>query len=121
MNDSNHMTGLPGATGAGGGVPASAAEGSGLEQQVRRINDKLQLLVRQREVLLKENGKLKEEVRNLQQQYADHSVRLEHLQQQAEILKASKGEMDETEKRVLEKRLAQYIREIDRCIALLGE
>jgi len=92
-----------------------------LEQQVKRISDKLQLLVRHREMLLKENIRLKEEIRNLQQQYDDHSARLEHLQQQAEILKASKGEMDEAEKRVLEKRLAQYIREIDRCIALLGE
>jgi hypothetical protein len=29
--------------------------------------------------------------------------------------------MSEDEKRALEKRLGQYIREIDRCIAMLGE
>jgi hypothetical protein len=29
--------------------------------------------------------------------------------------------MSEGEKRALEKRLGQYIREIDRCIAMLGE
>jgi chromosome segregation ATPase len=94
---------------------------SELEQQVRRISDKLQHLLRQRETLLKENVKLKEEIRNLRLDHTDHTIRLEQLQQQAEILKASKGEMNEAEKRTLEKRLSQYIREIDRCIALLGE
>jgi hypothetical protein len=38
-----------------------------------------------------------------------------------EILKATKAAMSEGEKRALEKRLGQYIREIDRCIAMLGE
>lgn len=92
-----------------------------VELQVKRIQEKLQLLLRQRESLLKENGKLKEEIRLLQQSREGHSERLEQLQQQVEILQTTKGEMSEAEKRVLEKRLGQYIREIDRCIALLSE
>ena len=92
-----------------------------VELQVRRIQEKLQLLLRQRETLLKENGKLKEEVRQLQEARDSHSERLAQLQQQVEILQTTKGEMSEAEKRVLEKRLGQYIREIDRCIALLSE
>jgi hypothetical protein len=51
----------------------------------------------------------------------DKTTRLEQLQQQVEILKATKAAMSEGEKRVLEKRLGQYIREIDRCIAMLEE
>jgi hypothetical protein len=47
--------------------------------------------------------------------------RLEQLQQQVQILKATKAAMSEGEKRALEKKLGQYIREIDRCIAILGE
>jgi len=106
---------IPAATSAGG-------EGiAGVELQVKRIQDKLQLLLRQRESLLKENGKLKEEIRQLHQARHDHTDKLEQLQQQVEILRTTKGEMSETEKRVLEKRLGQYIREIDRCIALLSE
>jgi chromosome segregation ATPase len=92
-----------------------------LEQQLRRINDKLQQLLRQRDSLLKENGKLKEEIRSGKEQQAQQIIRLEQLQQQVEIQKASKGEMNETEEKALDKRLSQYIREIDRCIALLGE
>jgi len=93
----------------------------GVELQVKRIQEKLQLLLRQRETLLKENSRLKEEVRQLQQAKHGDFERLEQLQQQVEILRTTKGEMSESEKRTLEKRLGQYIREIDRCIALLSE
>jgi predicted nuclease with TOPRIM domain len=91
------------------------------ELRVRRIQDKLQQLLRQRDLLQKENGKLKEELRQLQGEMLDRTVRFEQLQQQVEILKATKAAMSEDEKRALEKKLGQYIREIDRCIAMLGE
>ena len=91
------------------------------ELRVRRIQEKLQQLLRQRDLLLKDNGKLREEMRQLQQTLTDRVTRLEQLEQQVEILKATKAAMSEGEKRALEKRLGQYIREIDRCIALLGE
>jgi predicted nuclease with TOPRIM domain len=111
----NHSTGL---TGLPTPPPGSAGD---LELRVQRINDKLQLLLRQREALLKENEKLKTELREWKAVHKSHAARLEQLQQQVEILKASKGEMNEGEKKGFEKRLNQYIREIDRCIALLAE
>lgn len=92
-----------------------------LEQQVKRIHDKLQQVLRQREAFLKENNKLKDELRQLRQSEKDRAEQLEQLKQQVEILKAKKGEMPLEEKALLEKRLSQYIREIDRCIALLAE
>ncbi|HEY8969291.1 MAG TPA: hypothetical protein VIM64_09360 [Puia sp.] len=92
-----------------------------LELQVKRIYDKLQQVLRQREALLKENNKLKEELRQLRQYETDRTDQVEQLKQQVEILKAKKGEMPLEEKALLEKRLSQYIREIDRCIALLAE
>jgi len=78
-------------------------------------------LLRQRDLLLKENGKLREEMRQQQETLMDKTARLEQLQQQVEILKSTKAAMSEGEKRALEKRLGQYIREIDRCIAMLEE
>jgi regulator of replication initiation timing len=92
-----------------------------LEQQVQRIHDKLQQVLRQRETLLKENNKLKDELQQLRQAEGNRTDQVGQLKQQVEILKAKKGEMPLAEKAVLEKRLSQYIREIDRCIALLGE
>jgi len=92
-----------------------------LELQVRRINEKLQSLLRRHDVVLKENERLKKESGEWQSKFSDHAAKLEQLQQQVEILKASKGEMDDSEKKAFEKRLGQYIREIDRCIGLLSE
>jgi len=92
-----------------------------LELQVRRIYDKLQQVLRQREALLKENNKLKDELQQLRQSETDRVGQVEQLKQQVEILKVKKGEMPLEEKALLEKRLSQYIREIDRCIALLAE
>ena len=96
--------------------PASEAE-----LRVRRIQEKLQQLLRQRDLLQKENGKLREELRQQQETLLDKTTRLEQLQQQVEILKATKASMSEGEKKALEKRLGQYIREIDRCIAMFEE
>jgi chromosome segregation ATPase len=105
-------------TNSGGRSFPSAGEA---ELRVRRIQEKLQQLLRQRDLLLKENGKLREELRQQQEVLMDKTTRLEQLQQQVEILKATKASMSEGEKRALEKRLGQYIREIDRCIAMLEE
>jgi hypothetical protein len=107
--------------GAGAKAGAGTVEGSGAEGQIGRILDKLQQLLKQRDVLLKENGKLKEELLRMQDDQFGSTRRLEQLQQQVEILGVTKATMSEGEKGELEKRLGQYIREIDRCIALLGE
>ncbi|HTI93629.1 MAG TPA: hypothetical protein VL727_23710 [Puia sp.] len=93
----------------------------GIELRVRRIQEKLQLLLRQRDLLLKENGKLKEELRQREKEQGDQILKLDQLQQQVEILKVTQTAMSEEEKRALEKKLGQYIREIDRCITLLGQ
>ena len=100
--------------------PSSSGE-EGIELRVRRIQEKLQLLLRQRDLLLRENGKLKEELRLLQQGQGDQIQKLDQLQQQVEILKVTQTAMSEEEKKALEKKLGQYIREIDRCITLLGQ
>jgi septal ring factor EnvC (AmiA/AmiB activator) len=97
------------------------SEDNQVEAQILRIQDKLQQLLRQRDLLLKENGKLREELHKAQEGHAEYSKRLEQLRQQVEVLRVTKTVMSEGEKRELEKRLGQYIREIDRCIALLGE
>ena len=97
------------------------SEDNPIEGQIQRIQDKLQQLLRQRDLLLKENGKLREELHKAKEGRAEDSRRLEQLRQQVEVLRVTKTAMSEGEKRELEKRLGQYIREIDRCIALLGE
>lgn len=103
------------------GNKTEGVQPQGLELQLGRINEKLQQLLKQRDMILKENEKLKEEVKQLKQNHTTHLMRLEQLQQQVEILRSAKGEMNETEKKAFEKRLNHYIREIDRCITILAE
>jgi len=91
------------------------------DQQIERIHQKIQLLLKQQESLQKLNTSLKQELTGLKQQRDQHLESIGELQQQLTILKAAKSELSEDEKRAFEKRLGQYIREIDRCITLLSE
>jgi len=94
---------------------------SQLEQQLKRMNEKLQQLLKQYQSLQKENEKLKQEFQQVTTRYDAVSVESEKWQQQTEILKLSKEQMTEAEKKAFEKRLNQYVKEIDRCITLLNE
>ena len=92
-----------------------------LDQQLKRINEKLQHFLKQYQLLQKENEKLKHEIGEKTIHQKVLSVQSDKLQQQIEILKVSKGEMNSVERKAFEKRLNQYIKEIDRCISLLNE
>lgn len=90
------------------------------EDQIKRIQDKLQLLVKQHGVLQKENLSLKEEINNTKKLAEQQHENMDRLKQQVEVLKLSSGEMNEAEKKQFEKRINAYIKEIDRCIAMLS-
>ena len=94
---------------------------SSTEQHLKRIQDKLQLLLRQYAAVQKENHKLKEELKEALVLATQHQRTLDELRQQVSILKASAADMNETDKKEFEKRINGYIREVDRCITLLGD
>lgn len=89
------------------------------EQHLKRIQDKLQQLLKNYAAMQKENAKLKEELTDAQQKATAQQKVTDELKQQVSILKLSSGEMDEAEKKEFEKRINGYLKEIDRCIALL--
>ena len=91
------------------------------EQQLKRIQDKLQQLLKQTAVLRKENSKLKEDLDRAVQKVTDQQKGADELKQQVSVLKLNAGEMSETDKKEFEKRINHYVKEIERCIALLGE
>ncbi len=91
------------------------------EQHLKRIQDKLQQLLKHHTALQKENNKLKEEVETAKQKSVVQQKSAEELKQQVSILKVSAGDMKETDKKEFEKRINSYLKEIDRCITLLGE
>jgi chromosome segregation ATPase len=90
------------------------------EEQLKRIQEKLQHLLKQHDTLQKENKWLKSELTNTKKQEAQYNENIYRLKQQVEVLKLSSGEMNEAEKKQFEKRINSYLKEIDKCIAALG-
>ena len=93
---------------------------SELENQVKRIQDKVQQLLKQQQILSKENEELKKELIGYKKDAATQKSTIDELKQQASILKMNSVEMDDTDKKEFERRLNHYIKEIDRCIAMLS-
>ena len=92
-----------------------------LEKHLKRIQDKLQQVLKDYAALQKENLRLKEELDKNRSQSFAHQQNVEDLKQQVEVLKISSGNWEEGDKKEFEKRINSYIKEIDRCIALLSE
>jgi outer membrane murein-binding lipoprotein Lpp len=91
------------------------------EAQVKRILERVQQLLKQRDALKKENEKYKAQLQLMKEEHAEAFTRLEQVQQKLDVLRLSKSEMGPEEKKALEKRLNQYIREIDRCLTFVKE
>ena len=68
------------------------------EQHLKRIQDKVQQLMKQHITLQKENQSLKEELDNIKKETSQFREDSETLKQQVEILKYSNAEMEEEEK-----------------------
>ena len=91
------------------------------EDHIIRVSSKLQQLLKQYFFLQKENEKLKETLKALQENREKNEEEVTRLQQQVSILKTSIGQMTEPDKKAFEKQINQYIKEIDKCIGLLSE
>jgi len=91
------------------------------ELQLKRVHEKVGLLLKQHLALQKENESLRDDLKKMLVRCEDLTREAEKSRQQAEVSKLSGRGLDESDKKMLEKRLNQYVREIDKCIALLQE
>lgn len=92
-----------------------------LDQHIQSLQQKMQLLAKKQQQLEKENQQLKAELDLLKKNKFEQKQEFEILEMQNAILKASQQQLDEQEKKELEKKLTRFIKEIDRCIALLTQ
>lgn len=92
-----------------------------LDQHIQTLQQKMQLLVKKHQQLEKENQKLKDELDSLKSSSYDKKQEFEVLEMQNAILKASQQQLDDKDKKELEKKLTHFIKEIDRCIAMLTQ
>ena len=92
-----------------------------IDENIKSVNKKLQQLLKQYLFLQKENERLNKEAaasKAVQQRDAGY---IEQLKQQVAILKTAAGMMNEVDKKVFDKQLNHYIKEIDKCIGMLSE
>jgi len=94
---------------------------SAIDNNIKRVNIKLQQLLKQYQLLQKENERLKITSVKLEEQNAQLGEAVGQLEQKVQLLKAAAGQMDELDKKALEKKINLYLKEIDKCIALLSE
>jgi archaellum component FlaC len=92
-----------------------------VDQQFTALYEKLQQLLQRHNRLQRETEKLKEELDQAKKREQAMQSRVEELQQQVAILKLAAGEMSEQDKKTFERKLNQYIKEIDKAIAYLSE
>jgi hypothetical protein len=91
-----------------------------IDARLKAIQMKLQQVLKQYQLLQKENVQLKKELQKSQQNNADKTEQLQVLQQQVDVLKLGVSGWNDQEKEELEKRIDVYLKEIDKCIALLN-
>ena len=92
-----------------------------VDQQFNIINDKLQQLLKQQARLKKENERLLMELESCIDKETSYQQKIDELSQQIGILKLGASDMNEKDKKEFEKKINQYIKEIDKCIAFLGQ
>ena len=92
-----------------------------LEQHIKRIDSKLQQLLKNYELLQKDNQRQSDLIKELQEAKANDRGQITALQEKITILKAAAGKMNDADKKAFEKNISSYIREIDKCIGILSE
>jgi hypothetical protein len=92
-----------------------------LDSNIKRINNKLQQLLKNYQLLQKDNKQQAVLIKELQESKLKDKEQIMVLQEKVTILKAAAGKMNEADKKAFEKNISQYIREIDKCIGILSE
>lgn len=91
-----------------------------LDLQIKSIQDKLQQLLRQQAVLQKENQRLKKELEKAGGIDGEKDRQIQSLQQKVDTLKIGSLHLNEEDKSALGKRIDSYLKEIDKCLAMLN-
>ena len=92
-----------------------------LEQHIRRVNDKLQQVLKDYQQLQKDNLRQSALIEELKKAKETSAQQVETLRQQVGILKAAAGNMNEADKKEFEKTINRYLHDIDKCIGILSE
>lgn len=88
--------------------------------QIHRIEDKVQQLLKEYDLVKKEAERLQKENAALSLELQSKTALLSTVQQQVDALKLTSTGLEEGSKKELEKRIDIYLKDIDKCLALLN-
>lgn len=91
------------------------------QDHIKRIQDKLLALVEKHNTLQKEHDKLNKSVQELTAETGWLKEKNNQLSMQLNMLKIAETADSKDAKVALEKKINEYIKEIDKCIAMLGD
>lgn len=89
--------------------------------QIASINAKVQALIKKQSILEKQAAQQLEQIAMLKKEKEVHEKKIKTLEEQQYILKSAAGNLNPAEKKALDQAISKYIREIEKCIALLSE
>jgi hypothetical protein len=89
--------------------------------QLKMLTDKIQELVKRHDLLKKENDRLRAELLPAKEREMGLLEQIASLEQRVMVLKAGAGNLSETDKKELDRKIHVYLKEIDKCITMLGE
>ncbi len=92
-----------------------------VEEQINDINKKLEQFIKRHAALQKENSMLSLEINEYREKDKASIEKINLLEMQASILKASAGKMNEKENSEFEKRINQYIKDLEKCMTMLNK
>lgn len=90
-------------------------------ENYNRIEEKLGGLIMKLRECKRENDKMRKELDEKRLQLEEIKGKNEQMELQMNLIKNGEPEESKTSRTVLEKKINDYIKEIDRCIALLGD
>ena len=91
-----------------------------IEEHINYINTKLQLLLKKYAALQKENSILNNEIEICRKNEKDYLQKINFFEMQTGILNASAGKLNNKEKQDFEKKINQYIKDLDKCMSMLN-
>ncbi len=91
------------------------------QAHITRIQAKTQELIRRHALLQKKTAQQEQTIQELRQKTQADQDKIRRLEEQQHVLKAAAGSLTTADKKSFEQAINRYIREIDKCIALLSE
>ncbi len=91
-----------------------------VDEQLKNLHQKLQLLLKQYQQLQKENAAMKKELEGQRLLLKEKNDVIQQLQEKIDVAKLQSSSMSIEEKKLLEQRINGYLSEIEKCLVLLN-